>query len=30
MEGQWDGKPPEPEKYLELGYYQRALAHAAR
>lgn len=30
MEGQWGGKPPEPEKYLDLGYYQRALALAAR
>jgi NitT/TauT family transport system substrate-binding protein len=30
MEGQWDGKPPEPEKYLDLSYYQRALALTAR
>lgn len=25
IEGQWGGKPPAPEKYLELGYYERAL-----
>jgi ABC-type nitrate/sulfonate/bicarbonate transport system substrate-binding protein len=25
MEGQWGGKPPAPEKYLDLGYYERAL-----
>lgn len=26
MEGQWGGKPPAPEKYIDLSYYQRALA----
>jgi ABC-type nitrate/sulfonate/bicarbonate transport system substrate-binding protein len=30
MEGQWGGTPPAPEKYLDLGYYQRALAQATR
>jgi ABC-type nitrate/sulfonate/bicarbonate transport system substrate-binding protein len=25
IEGQWGGKPPAPDKYLELGYYERAL-----
>jgi NitT/TauT family transport system substrate-binding protein len=25
IEGQWAGKPPAPEKYLDLGYYDRAL-----
>lgn len=25
IEGQWGGKPPAPEKYLDLGYYDRAL-----
>jgi ABC-type nitrate/sulfonate/bicarbonate transport system substrate-binding protein len=25
IEGQWGGKPPAPEKYLDLGYYERAL-----
>ena len=26
MLGTWGGKPPAPEKYLDFGYYQRALA----
>ena len=26
MEGQWGGKPPAPDKYIDLGYYQRAVA----
>ena len=30
MEGQWDGKAPPPEKFIDLRYYQRALQHAAR
>jgi NitT/TauT family transport system substrate-binding protein len=30
MEGQWDGKAPAPEKYLDLGYYERALPKAGR
>jgi ABC-type nitrate/sulfonate/bicarbonate transport system substrate-binding protein len=30
MEGQWEGKPPAPEKYLDLTYYERALVRAAR
>jgi len=25
IEGQWGGKPPGPEKYVDLGYYDRAL-----
>lgn len=25
IEGQWGGKPPAPDKYIELGYYERAL-----
>lgn len=25
MEGQWGGKPPPPEKFLDLSYYERAL-----
>jgi NitT/TauT family transport system substrate-binding protein len=29
IEGQWGGTAPSPEKYLDLGYYQRALANAA-
>jgi len=30
MEGQWDGKAPPPEKFIDLRYYQRALQRAAR
>ena len=30
MEGQWDGQAPAPEKYIDLAYYQRALALTAR
>ena len=26
IEGQWGGTPPSPEKYLDLSYYERALA----
>ena len=26
LEGQWGGKPPAPEKYLDLSYYQKAIA----
>ena len=25
LEGQWEGMPPSPEKYLDLSYYDRAL-----
>lgn len=25
MEGQWGGKPPAPDKYLDFSYYERAL-----
>ena len=25
IEGQWGGKPPEPEKFLDLSFYNRAL-----
>jgi len=24
IEGQWNGKPPAPERYIDLGYYERA------
>jgi ABC-type nitrate/sulfonate/bicarbonate transport system substrate-binding protein len=30
IEGQWGGKPPAPEKFVELGYYERALALTAK
>jgi ABC-type nitrate/sulfonate/bicarbonate transport system substrate-binding protein len=30
MEGQWGGKPPAPEKYIDLTYYQRAVASLPR
>jgi len=26
IEGQWGGNPPPPEKYLDLSFYDRALA----
>jgi ABC-type nitrate/sulfonate/bicarbonate transport system substrate-binding protein len=26
VEGQWDGRPPAPEKYYDPSYYQKALA----
>jgi ABC-type nitrate/sulfonate/bicarbonate transport system substrate-binding protein len=26
IEGQWSGKPPAPEKYVDLSYYDRALS----
>lgn len=26
IEGQWGGTPPPPDKYLDLAYYERALA----
>ncbi len=29
-EGQWGGKPPAPEKYVDLSYYQRALRTLGR
>jgi ABC-type nitrate/sulfonate/bicarbonate transport system substrate-binding protein len=29
IEGQWGGVTPEPNKYLELGYYERALNFAS-
>ena len=25
IEGQWGGKPPAPDRYIDLGYYQRAM-----
>ena len=28
MEGMWSGKPPAPDKYLDLSYYERALRQA--
>ena len=30
MEGQWGGKPPAPEKYFDLSYYQRAMTALGR
>ncbi len=30
IEGQWGGKPPAPDKYLDLGYYERAMELLAR
>ena len=30
IEGQWGGRPPAPEKYLDLGYYERALKRLGR
>lgn len=30
IEGQWGGKAPEPERFLDLRYFDRALKHAAR
>jgi ABC-type nitrate/sulfonate/bicarbonate transport system substrate-binding protein len=30
IEGQWGGKPPAPDKYLEPGYYERALKMAGK
>jgi len=27
IEGDWGGKPPAPDKYVDLGYYERALQH---
>ena len=26
IEGQWGGNPPEPGKYIDLSYYNKALA----
>jgi ABC-type nitrate/sulfonate/bicarbonate transport system substrate-binding protein len=26
IEGQWGGKPPAPERYIDLSYYERALS----
>lgn len=28
IEGQWGGKPPEPEKFLGLSFFNRAVQHA--
>jgi ABC-type nitrate/sulfonate/bicarbonate transport system substrate-binding protein len=30
IEGDWGGKPPAPEKYIDLGYYERAVARLSR
>ena len=30
LEGQWGGRPPAPERYYDLQYYQRALATLGR
>jgi ABC-type nitrate/sulfonate/bicarbonate transport system substrate-binding protein len=29
LEGQWGGKPPAPDKYVDLGYYERAMKRLA-
>jgi hypothetical protein len=26
IEGQWGGKPPAPDKYIDLSYYNKAMA----
>jgi hypothetical protein len=30
VEGTWGGRPPAPEKYIDLSYYDRALAALGR
>jgi ABC-type nitrate/sulfonate/bicarbonate transport system substrate-binding protein len=30
IEGDWGGKPPAPEKYIDLRYYERAVARLSR
>jgi ABC-type nitrate/sulfonate/bicarbonate transport system substrate-binding protein len=30
IEGQWGGKPPAPDRYLDLGYYERAMSLVGR
>lgn len=30
IEGQWGGTPPAPERYFDLGYYDRAMKQAGR
>jgi hypothetical protein len=30
LEGAWAGTPPSPNKYLDLSYYQRALANVGK
>jgi ABC-type nitrate/sulfonate/bicarbonate transport system substrate-binding protein len=30
LEGAWGGRPPPPDKYVDLSYYQRALASMGR
>ena len=30
VEGQWGGKPPAPDRFIDLGYYERALALAGK
>jgi ABC-type nitrate/sulfonate/bicarbonate transport system substrate-binding protein len=30
IEGQWGGKAPAPDRYLELGYYERALGRTGK
>ena len=30
IEGQWGGKPPAPDKYVDLSYYDRALRQLGR
>jgi hypothetical protein len=27
IEGQWGGNPPQPEKYIDLSYYDEALTN---
>jgi hypothetical protein len=30
IEGQWGGRAPDPAKYLDLSFYERALPTAGR
>lgn len=30
IEGQWGGKPPAPDKYIDLGYWERALKRVGK
>jgi hypothetical protein len=28
MEGQWGGKAPDPARFIDMSFYNRALGHA--
>jgi len=30
IEGQWGGKPPSPDRYVDLSYYERAVRTVAK